>query len=140
MKIAIKEVLNSAVVAGNITTDQSQAISRELSNALLAKENNQTLANATGKPKPDVATTSLDKINTLKSNVAHAQCSDTIPGCTRFKDAGICPFVATFMNGACAKTCDSCLPKTKSSKHVKISTSLGLAFLSVNFLQYLNLN
>ena len=117
MKTAIKEVLDSSVLAGNISTAQSKAISDELTTAFIAKEQNKTLANITANDDADLNKKVIDEMNILKSNVARAEskCKDKMVDCKRFKDAGICPFVGAFMNGACAKTCDSCSPKTKSS-------------------------
>ena len=120
METAIKDVLESAVMAGNITTDQSHEISEELTSAFVAKEKNMTLADGTDGEEQD--STGLNRkvaaqLETLKSSVAHVEskCKDQMHNCKRFKDAGICPFVGTFMNGACAKTCNSCTPKAKSS-------------------------
>ena len=117
MKTAIKDVLESSVIAGNITVDQSKGISDELTNAFVAKEKNKTLDGITNSDVTDLNRNVIAQLQTLKSNVAHveSECKDKMTDCKRFKDAGICPFVGTFMNGACAKTCDSCNSKAKSS-------------------------
>ena len=124
MKTAIKEVLDSAVLAGNITSDQSKAITDELTGALVAKEKNKTTTatNLTSTAQEEAPNKRvIEELKTMKSKVAHVmeKCSDTINDCKRFKDAGICPFVATFMNGACAKTCNTCETKlpAKSRKY-----------------------
>lgn len=130
MQTAIKDVLNSAVMAGNITSDQSKAITEELTRAFVAKEKNKTLTGVTRSETADLSKKVIAQLETLKSNVARIEgnCRDEIADCKRFKDAGICPFVGTFMHGACAKTCDSCNPKTKSSMKVNI-----VYFLVFNF-------
>ena len=117
MKTAIKDVLESSVMAGNITADQSKEISDELTSAFIAKEKNKTLDAITSSDVADLNKKVVAQLQTLKSNVARvdSQCKDKMTDCKRFKDAGICPFVGTFMNGACAKTCDSCNAKVKSS-------------------------
>lgn len=120
MKTAIKDVLESSVMAGNITAEQSKAISDELTNAFIAKENNQSTATKVKDEGTGLNKKAIDQMQILKSNVARVEskCKDRMADCKRFKDAGVCPFVGTFMDGACAKTCNSCGLKPKSSKTV----------------------
>ncbi len=101
------------MLAGNITSEQAKAITEQLTGALSIKNktSNATTANMTAP-----INTMEEKLKSMRNSVAKASngCADTIDGCKRFKDAGICPFVSAFMNGACAKTCKTCASHSKT--------------------------
>ena len=120
MQSAIKEVLSNAVLASNITSAQSKDISAQLTEALVKVKNDNKTSNTTARRnETSPLGSSQKKLQSSRDNVMLAKnpgCADSMSACQRFKDAGICPFVAAFMNGACAKTCKTCPSHVKTSK------------------------
>ncbi len=123
LRSAIKEVLDNSIMAGNISSDQAKSITEQLSDALVLKDNQTT--NGTVKNETLSLRKVEEQLKTMRDKI-NTGCVDTMDGCKRFKDAGICPFVSAFMSGACAKTCDTCATHVKTSELVNFYISLFL--------------
>ena len=84
---AVRDVLGTAVLSGNLSKQQADEIQKRFDVALL-KQLNVSKQNET-------ATT-------------NNQCRDVLNGCEKFTKAGVCPFVTVYMKGLCEKTCGRC--------------------------------